>query len=450
MNGEAPENGSDQGLRERHKARNRTAILDAALECFTEHGYFGTSVADIADRADLSSGTVYNYFTDKEHVFAALVSRDMQEIANGVVQALSTDAPLEEKFREMVAVSFRYFLVHEDVQKLVHANMSLLRELVPIDQFTEAFGTFLSMPVDSGGGDFSELDFELLFEAMIGVCLEVGMAMIFRGPDSADDAARFVSDLFFGGMLRMRSGGVESDAGQRLVDGAQRAYAERAEQAASAGPGDRRERRKGENREAILVAAQQAFAELGYQATGVRDISRRADLSAGTLYNHFNGKHEIFRVLADQYFGEFADQVAYCRENAESLEELVAGQFRCAFEFAVNQPVMFEMINRNQSEIWRMMPSIKNLTRMVTELAVDTRAMMDQKILPVSDPDYTVVSILGAGFSIGRIVARRDVPDIDRGVQFATDLFVGGALKLSGGDPAAALAPYDRRYVRPA
>jgi AcrR family transcriptional regulator len=374
----------------------------------------------------------------------------MQEIGDGVVKALASDLTLEDKFFEMVCVSFRYFLEHEDVQKLVHANMSLLRELVPIDQFTEAFAAFLSIPVSSDGGDFAELDSELLFEAMIGVCLEVGMAMIFRGPDSADDAARFVSDLFFGGMLRMRSSGVGLDAGRQLVEAAQRAYAEKVEHTESSGNEDRRERRKGENREAILVAAQQAFAELGYQATGVRDISRRADLSAGTLYNHFSGKHEIFRVLADRYFGEFADQVGYCRENARSLEELVAGQFRCAFEFAVNQPVMFEMINRNQSEIWRMMPRIKNLTRMVTELAVDARAMMDQGMLPVADPDYTVVSILGAGFSIGRIVAQRDAPNVDPGVQFATDLFVGGALKVSGANPTAALEPYERRYVRPA
>ena len=48
----------------------------------------------------------------------------------------------------------------------------------------------------------------------------------------------------------------------------------------------RRARTKARNREAILAAARQVFAELGYEAASVRDIIRRTDLASGTFYNY--------------------------------------------------------------------------------------------------------------------------------------------------------------------
>src|ERR1019366_10095935 len=51
--------------------------------------------------------------------------------------------------------------------------------------------------------------------------------------------------------------------------------------------GGRREQTKAQNRATILHAAREVFAELGYDAAGVRDISRRTDLASGTFYNYF-------------------------------------------------------------------------------------------------------------------------------------------------------------------
>jgi AcrR family transcriptional regulator len=53
--------------------RTRDAILTAALERFSEDGYTHTTVADIADEAGFSLGTVYQYFRDRADLVAALV-----------------------------------------------------------------------------------------------------------------------------------------------------------------------------------------------------------------------------------------------------------------------------------------------------------------------------------------------------------------------------------------
>ena len=62
------------GRRERTKAANRAALIDAARAVFGELGYQGVAVRDIVRRTGLASGTFYNYFPDKEAVFRAVVA----------------------------------------------------------------------------------------------------------------------------------------------------------------------------------------------------------------------------------------------------------------------------------------------------------------------------------------------------------------------------------------
>ena len=54
------------GLRERKKQRSRAAIADAALDLFAEQGFEATTVAAVAERADVSPATVARYFPTKE------------------------------------------------------------------------------------------------------------------------------------------------------------------------------------------------------------------------------------------------------------------------------------------------------------------------------------------------------------------------------------------------
>ncbi|HRJ57469.1 MAG TPA: helix-turn-helix domain-containing protein [Anaerolineales bacterium] len=51
----------------------RLAIEDAAVALFIEHGYHATSMRQIADRAGLALGGIYNHFTSKEEIFEAIV-----------------------------------------------------------------------------------------------------------------------------------------------------------------------------------------------------------------------------------------------------------------------------------------------------------------------------------------------------------------------------------------
>jgi AcrR family transcriptional regulator len=57
------------GLRERKKQQTRQLIADTARQLFTEHGFDSVTVAAVAAAANVSEGTVFNYFPTKEHLF---------------------------------------------------------------------------------------------------------------------------------------------------------------------------------------------------------------------------------------------------------------------------------------------------------------------------------------------------------------------------------------------
>lgn len=51
----------------------RLAIEDAAIELFMEQGYHATTMRQIAERADLALGGIYNHFSSKEEIFQAII-----------------------------------------------------------------------------------------------------------------------------------------------------------------------------------------------------------------------------------------------------------------------------------------------------------------------------------------------------------------------------------------
>jgi AcrR family transcriptional regulator len=73
------------GLRERKKLRTRELIAGTALELFAERGYASTTVADVADAAEVSERTVFTYFPAKED----LLFSDLVELEHGLAAALA-------------------------------------------------------------------------------------------------------------------------------------------------------------------------------------------------------------------------------------------------------------------------------------------------------------------------------------------------------------------------
>src|SRR6516164_8876532 len=67
------------GLRERKKQQTRETIERVALELFAERGYDETTLAEIAEAADVSPRTIFSYFTSKEDILFCEESRRIEK-----------------------------------------------------------------------------------------------------------------------------------------------------------------------------------------------------------------------------------------------------------------------------------------------------------------------------------------------------------------------------------
>jgi len=79
---------TEPGLRERKKRRTREQIATSAARLFAERGYEHVSVLDIADAAEVSEQTVYNYFPTKAQL---VLDRD-EELSARLTTAIANRA----------------------------------------------------------------------------------------------------------------------------------------------------------------------------------------------------------------------------------------------------------------------------------------------------------------------------------------------------------------------
>jgi AcrR family transcriptional regulator len=77
---------------ERSAGSSRVELIAAATTVFTERGYDAASVEEIIRRAGLSKGTFYFNFTDKEHLFLAVIQDRIDDPARALMAITATAA----------------------------------------------------------------------------------------------------------------------------------------------------------------------------------------------------------------------------------------------------------------------------------------------------------------------------------------------------------------------
>ncbi len=191
----------------------------------------------------------------------------------------------------------------------------------------------------------------------------------------------------------------------------------------------KRERTKAQNRTAILEAAREVFAELGYDAAGVRDVIRRTDLASGTFYNYFPDKEAVFRAVLDESAREIRRRLRAVRTSARTVEELVGDAYRVWFAFLVEDELLFQLMQRNAGPI-RALFGDPILGAGVEELLDDLRAAIERGDIPPLDADYMAGAMAGAALELGVRMAERKPADVEGAARFATELFLGGIDRL--------------------
>jgi AcrR family transcriptional regulator len=192
------------GKRERNKAQNRAAILDAARDVFTELGYDAATVRDVIRRTRLGSGTFYNYFPDKEAVFRALLAESESRRLEWLAK-VERGSGYEDYLRNSFRAYFEFVVTDRTTFDLLLRNSATIRSFARDPLIVDEHTRLASMlEHEMKGGHLPAANAEYLASAMIGMCFEIAVLMVKRDPVDIDASTDFVTNLFLGFFERAR------------------------------------------------------------------------------------------------------------------------------------------------------------------------------------------------------------------------------------------------------
>jgi AcrR family transcriptional regulator len=83
----------------------REQLLDVGRRLFAEKGFDGTSIEEVASRANVSKPIVYEHFGGKEGLYAVVVDREMEQLLTRITSSLSNGGP-PRMLLEQAALAF--------------------------------------------------------------------------------------------------------------------------------------------------------------------------------------------------------------------------------------------------------------------------------------------------------------------------------------------------------
>jgi len=91
------------------KQQTRAKVLAAARRLFSEHGYEGATIRDIAAEAGMSTGAVFANFSDKSDLFREIMSDDMNALAEAMREAATRGRGLEDALLKMFTAGYAFY-----------------------------------------------------------------------------------------------------------------------------------------------------------------------------------------------------------------------------------------------------------------------------------------------------------------------------------------------------
>ena len=105
--------------KEREKAARRDAILEAAKSVFFERGYHTATMDQIAEKVELSKGSLYLHFPSKEELYISLLVEGLAELCKRFDQAVQTSRGWEEKLLRIADAYYGFYQENPNYFKIL-------------------------------------------------------------------------------------------------------------------------------------------------------------------------------------------------------------------------------------------------------------------------------------------------------------------------------------------
>lgn len=188
----------------------------------------------------------------------------------------------------------------------------------------------------------------------------------------------------------------------------------------------KREQTKLANRRAILDAAREVFAELGYESATVRDIIRRTGLASGTFYNYFRSLDEVFEALADDGAARFRPILRACWEASNTFEGYLRAAIQAYFDFMAEEHETWQAHRPAGERHPQMRVQTPEMERVFEEVRDAFLQAMEHDAAPRVDADYLAAACIAVAREVGDKMLERRPIDTAAAADFAVKLIMGG------------------------
>ncbi len=158
------------------KQQTRSKVLAAARRLFSEQGYEGATIRDIAAAAGMSTGAVFANFTDKSDLFQEIMLTDMIALGEAMRQAASHGVTAQDSLLKLFVAGYRFYQAQLPLARAAFSvgwspqDGPLLRGSLPVQTLVGLISDQLVRGAQSGelkADDQQVLRTQMLFDAYL-------------------------------------------------------------------------------------------------------------------------------------------------------------------------------------------------------------------------------------------------------------------------------------------
>jgi AcrR family transcriptional regulator len=132
------------GLREQNKLDKRQRIRAAARELFSQRGYEAATLRQIAKRAHVGLGTLFNYAQDKRDLVFLIFNEELAAVTENALQAAQSHLSLVDQLVDIYRIHYEYFAKNPALSRILLRELTFYSEGKQAATFQEVRGRLIA------------------------------------------------------------------------------------------------------------------------------------------------------------------------------------------------------------------------------------------------------------------------------------------------------------------
>ena len=273
----------------------RERILASAEEVFAAKGLLGSSIAEIARKAQVTDSVIYQYFKGKEDLLFSIQGSRMPEVMKLLEESLEGIRDAESRLSKMLWFHLRYNETHREFARLLLLECRSHKDFYKSDGYAlvrEYAGVLLRVLEDGAkDGVFrDDLDMRVVRDVIFGTVDFEVLSLLVTG--EIGEASADLDDILALILPMITKRPPWQDR-----------------------PADKANR--------ILFAAEQVFGEKGFVKAKIADVAKLAQVAEGTVYEYFQNKEDLLMSIASKRFQDHLNHLDEAFEIRTPLRKLI-------------------------------------------------------------------------------------------------------------------------------